>query len=158
MEVLGLPWEYTASDVRHLMQAAVEAEMPDADNCIQTVEVAYRDDGKSEVGAGLVYSIGCLETRRVHGLKMVVVGVPTNGFGRSHRRMVISISKLRVCRLLWLVQLLAKNLHPGINLVRWSLRCSVLLQCCKPAGCLIRCASGVLPCWTGACQRAVQKP
>ena len=54
VEVLGLPWEYTAADVRALIQASVEAEAPAMDNCVQAVEVAYREDGKSEVRRGWV--------------------------------------------------------------------------------------------------------
>jgi hypothetical protein len=47
--VLGLPWEYTAADVCALIQASVEAEAPAMEKCVQAVEVAYREDGKSEV-------------------------------------------------------------------------------------------------------------
>lgn len=49
--VLGLPWEYTSADVRALLEAAAEAEgRSAADAGVEYVEVAYRDDGKSEVG------------------------------------------------------------------------------------------------------------
>jgi hypothetical protein len=49
--VLGLPWEYTAADVRALIEAAAEADgAPAADAGVEAVEVAYRDNGKSEVG------------------------------------------------------------------------------------------------------------
>lgn len=51
--MLGLPWEYTSSDVRALLEAAAEADgAAPADAGVEHVEVAYRDDGKSEVGAG----------------------------------------------------------------------------------------------------------
>ncbi|KAF8056254.1 hypothetical protein HT031_006442 [Scenedesmus sp. PABB004] len=47
--VLGLPWEYTKDDVRALIEAAAEAEgQPPAEAGVEAVEVAYRDDGKSE--------------------------------------------------------------------------------------------------------------
>eukprot|EP00775_Hariotina_reticulata_P008114 gene8114-8308_t len=47
--VLGLPWEYTAADVRALIEAAAEADGDSAaDAGVEAVEVAYRDDGKSE--------------------------------------------------------------------------------------------------------------
>jgi hypothetical protein len=49
VEVLGLPWEYTAGDVRGLIQAAVEGEVPGIGPAINSVEVVYREDGKSEV-------------------------------------------------------------------------------------------------------------
>lgn len=54
--VLGLPWEYTHADVRALLEAAAEAEGTQPSEAgVQHVEVAYREDGKSEVGAwGLV--------------------------------------------------------------------------------------------------------
>jgi hypothetical protein len=48
--VLGLPWEYTAADVRALIEAASEADgAPAADAGVEAVDVAYREDGKSEV-------------------------------------------------------------------------------------------------------------
>jgi hypothetical protein len=48
--VLGLPWEYTGADVRALLEAAAESDgAPPADAGVEHVEVAYRDDGKSEV-------------------------------------------------------------------------------------------------------------
>jgi hypothetical protein len=48
--VLGLPWEYTAADVRALIEAAAEADGALASEAgVEAVEVAYRDDGKSEV-------------------------------------------------------------------------------------------------------------
>lgn len=49
--MLGLPWEYTAADVRALIEAAADADgAPPADAGVDNVEVAYREDGKSEVG------------------------------------------------------------------------------------------------------------
>jgi hypothetical protein len=48
--VLGLPWEYTSADVRALLEAAAEADgAAPAEAGVEHVEVAYRDDGKSEV-------------------------------------------------------------------------------------------------------------
>jgi hypothetical protein len=48
--VLGLPWEYTAADVRALIEAAAEADGAQANEAgVEAVEVAYREDGKSEV-------------------------------------------------------------------------------------------------------------
>ncbi|WIA42620.1 hypothetical protein OEZ86_008593 [Tetradesmus obliquus] len=47
--VLGLPWEYTAADVRALIEAAAEADgATAAETGVEAVEVAYREDGKSE--------------------------------------------------------------------------------------------------------------
>lgn len=48
--VLGLPWEYTAADVCELIEAAglADGDQP-GDAGVQAVEVAYREDGKSEV-------------------------------------------------------------------------------------------------------------
>lgn len=39
--ILGLPWEYTAKDVRALLEGAGH---------VDKVQVLYRPDGKSEVG------------------------------------------------------------------------------------------------------------
>lgn len=48
--MLGLPWEYTAADVRALIEAAAEADGATASDAgVEAVEVAYREDGKSEV-------------------------------------------------------------------------------------------------------------
>jgi hypothetical protein len=48
--VLGLPWEYTAAYVRALIEAAAEADGAQASEAgVEAVEVAYREDGKSEV-------------------------------------------------------------------------------------------------------------
>ncbi|KAF6262589.1 hypothetical protein COO60DRAFT_598684 [Scenedesmus sp. NREL 46B-D3] len=45
--VLGLPWEYTAADVRALIEAAAEADGAQASEAgVEAVEVAYREDGK----------------------------------------------------------------------------------------------------------------
>lgn len=50
--MLGLPWEYTSADVRALLEAAAEADgAAPAEAGVEHVEVAYRDDGKSEVRA-----------------------------------------------------------------------------------------------------------
>jgi hypothetical protein len=52
--VLGLPWEYTAADVRALIEAAAEADGAQANEAgVDAVEVAYREDGKSEVREGV---------------------------------------------------------------------------------------------------------
>lgn len=56
--ILGLPWEYTSADARALLDAAAVEEDGAAEggvsggegSCVEKVEVAYREDGKSEVG------------------------------------------------------------------------------------------------------------
>jgi len=59
--VLGLPWEYTAADVRALIEAAAEADGTRAAEAgVEAVEVAYRDDGKSEVGINMPGRLGVL--------------------------------------------------------------------------------------------------
>lgn len=48
--VLGLPWEYTSGDVRALLETAAEAAgLAPEEAGAETVAVAYREDGKSEV-------------------------------------------------------------------------------------------------------------
>eukprot|EP00877_Chromochloris_zofingiensis_P003178 jgi/Chrzof1/12861/Cz07g10020.t1 len=54
--ILGLPWEYTSADARALLDAAAVEEDGAAEggvsggegSCVEKVEVAYREDGKSE--------------------------------------------------------------------------------------------------------------
>jgi uncharacterized membrane protein YgcG len=71
--VLGLPWEYTSADVRALLEAAAEADgSAPSDAGVEHVEVAYRDDGKSEVGV-LVYSVFLWVL--LHGFLLVLVGL-----------------------------------------------------------------------------------
>jgi hypothetical protein len=51
--VLGLPWEYTSGDVRALLETAAEAAgLAPEEAGAETVAVAYREDGKSEVRRG----------------------------------------------------------------------------------------------------------
>lgn len=64
--MLGLPWEYTAADVCALLEAAAEADnAPPNDAGVERVEVAYRDDGKSEVGTDIVMFV--IERVTAHG-------------------------------------------------------------------------------------------
>lgn len=67
--MLGLPWEYTAADVCELIEAATVADNdPPGEAGVEAVEVAYREDGKSEVrviqNRGCRYLV-CGETRGI---------------------------------------------------------------------------------------------
>lgn len=60
MAVLGLPWEYTAADVCELIEAAAIADGDQPGEAgVEAVEVAYRDDGKSEVRMIMLRDMAC---------------------------------------------------------------------------------------------------